>query len=198
MENQFYEALEKIAARRKSIRIFSDRKVPAEYIEKIMNIAGTSPYASGRKNWGVEIIGDKKTITIAAEIVKSKAEELKRKVRSDFTSDFLEYARYFTSFETAHLIFVPYYREAPVLSLMMEQQNDDILIWERDNIIKSISCVAMLIILAAASLGLDSCYITGALIADQELNNLFKIKTGRSIGAIIPIGYREQGAQNGY
>jgi nitroreductase len=66
----------------------------------------------------------------------------------------------------------------------------ELLQWERDNYVKSIACVAMLILLAAESLGLAACHMTGGLIAEDALGPLAKIRKGRSIGALIPIGYR--------
>ncbi len=61
--------------------------------------------------------------------------------------------------------------------------------WERDNFTKSISCVVMLVLLAAESLGLGACYMTGPLIAEKEIGKIINIKKGRNIGAIIPLGY---------
>jgi nitroreductase len=74
---------------------------------------------------------------------------------------------------------------------MLQDPDESISLWERDNFTKSISCVALLIILAAESLGLASCYITGALIAEEELGRIFNIKTGRNIGAVIPVGLKK-------
>jgi nitroreductase len=66
----------------------------------------------------------------------------------------------------------------------------DILQWERDNYTKSISCVAMMVLLAAESLGLGACYMTGPLIAQNQIMEIAKTKPGREIGALIPIGYK--------
>jgi nitroreductase len=47
----------------------------------------------------------------------------------------------------------------------------------------------MLILLAAESLGLGACYMTGPLIAGEELAQITGLSAGQEIGAIIPIGY---------
>jgi hypothetical protein len=64
------------------------------------------------------------------------------------------YARNFTFFRPAPAVFVPVFRVAPSLSLMLPEPDMEILRWERDTFAKSISCPTMLILLAAESLGL--------------------------------------------
>jgi nitroreductase len=76
---------------------------------------------------------------------------------------------------------------------MVEDSDEQILQWERDTYVKSISCVAMLILLAAESLGLGGCYMTGPLLAEKHIKATLHIKQGRDIGAIIPVGYPKEG-----
>ena len=61
--------------------------------------------------------------------------------------------------------------------------------WEKDNFVKSISCVAMLVLLAAESLGLGSCYMTGPLIAEKQIKEFLGIQENKVIGALLPIGF---------
>jgi len=48
----------------------------------------------------------------------------------------------------------------------------------------------MLLLLAAQSIGLNACYLTGPIIAQNEILKLINAKQGKEIGAIIPIGYK--------
>jgi nitroreductase len=73
---------------------------------------------------------------------------------------------------------------------MVQKPTKELMVWERDTAVKSISCVCMLILLAAESLGLGACYMTGPLIAEHIIKNHIKIKPGRSVAAIIPVGYK--------
>ncbi|MBP5210361.1 MAG: nitroreductase family protein, partial [Bacteroidales bacterium] len=61
---------------------------------------------------------------------------------------------------------------------------------ERDNLTKSLSCVAMMILLAAESLDLGACYMTGPLVAGKKLNQELEIRDNFILGAIIPIGFK--------
>lgn len=94
-------------------------------------------------------------------------------------------------FREAPLLIIPYFKVTPVMkSLLRESITESLLQWERDNSVKSISCVSMLILLAAESLGLGACYMTGPLIAEREISEILNIPPGRETGAIIPIGYK--------
>ena len=75
-------------------------------------------------------------------------------------------------------------------SILREQATDDILSWEHDNLTKSLSCVAMMILLAAESLGLGACCMTGPLLAGKELNGILGLREFFLLGAIIPVGQK--------
>lgn len=184
-----YHSLKILCEKRKSIRNFVDKPVSPEDIEKIKQIAYTSPYASGRKNWDIIIVDDKATIRKIAEIVRSCADKLKEKLREDLVDHYAAYAENFTFFERAPVLFIPTFRIAPGLSYLVKEPDNALLQWERDGYVKSISCVAMLILLAAESLGLGACYMTGPLVAEEKIKEVIPIKKGRDIGAIIPVGY---------
>lgn len=186
-----YGALKEICDSRESRRDFQARPLSEALIEKIKAAAYAAPYASGKKNWEIEVITDRDAIEGIAGAVEKRVAEIQEQVRSDFRSDFAAYAKNFTAFRSAPSLFVPTFRVAPSLSLMCH--GPEISQWERDNYVKSISCVSMLILLAAESLGLAACYMTGALVAEADIAPIMKVKKGRNIGAIIPIGYRVGG-----
>ena len=173
--------------------MFEERSVPEEIIEKIKKVAYTSPYASGKKNWEIIAITDKGLLSKMKTVTKKRTIEIQNKIRPDMRDQFATYAQNFTFFASAPAVFVLTFRAAPSLSLMIPEPDEGIIKWERENYVKSISCVAMLVLLAAESLGLGGCYMTGPLIAEKELCKLIKTPEGRSIGALIPIGYKTGG-----
>lgn len=194
MENfESYESLLRICEARCSTRTFDAKPVPADLIQRILAIARTSPYASARKNWDVSVIADRDKLTAMLRVVEDRVSALRKVIRPDMDEQFASYARNFTFFASAPAVFVPTYRAAPALSLAVPGPDPLIAQWERDNYVKSISCVAMLILLAAESVGLGACYVTGALVAEKELAMLLDLPSGRSIGSLIPVGYRTGG-----
>lgn len=181
--------LRSVCESRKSTRVFSEESICISLIDKVIAIAYTSPYASGRKNWEITAVTDRAMINDMAHVVDKKIKDIAATLRPDMQADFTAYAASFSAFRSAPAIFALSFRVTQSLSLMMSDPNPDVIHWERDNCVKSISCVAMLVLLAAESLGLGSCYMTGPLIADKELAELIRIKKGRSLGALIPVGY---------
>ena len=75
-------------------------------------------------------------------------------------------------------------------SMLREGATPEILGWEHDNLTKSLSCVAMMILLAAESLGLGACYMTGPLLAGTDLNATLGLRDNFLLGAIIPVGHK--------
>jgi nitroreductase len=184
-----YAALEAICTARHSTREFLDRPVSGELVGKILSIARTSPYAGGSKKWEVLVVNEKECIAEAVRVVRSCVLDLHASIRPAFQQGFLEYARYFSAFEHAPVLLLPIFKDNRTMSLMFHEPPESILRLESENFVKSISCVSMLILLAAQSLGLATCFMTGALIAEKELGRLVTVKPGYRIGAVIPLGY---------
>lgn len=190
-----YNYLSSICKRRKSVRSFSDKVIVESDIDKIIEIAKTSPFASGKKNWEIIAISDKNTLKAIAEQIKEYFANFSSFIKDDFRRDFIEYSKNFTFFESAPVVFFLVYRITPTTSrsLDLNAANGDLIAkvedWEKENSAKSISCAAMLTLLAAESLGLGACYMTGALLAERDFIHLITNKKDRKIGAIIPIGY---------
>ena len=203
-ENKLYDNLKELCEKRKSRRVFKDIPVPDEIIEKILDIAKTSPYASGKNNWDIKVIKDKEILKSIVMAVKDKSLELIKNIDDEYSNGFQQYSSNFVFFENAPVVFFLNFRVQKSVSLMLKKSMADdidsitfgkvkekIIEWERDSFVKSISCVAMLILLAAESLGLGACYMTGPLIAEEEISIIINVKNGRNIGAIIPVGFKE-------
>lgn len=194
METPRFDALLELCASRHSIREFAERAVPEAVIERLLQVAHTAPYASGRKNWEVMVITDPVLRGRMVDVVRRRAEQIAARVRPGLQGDFATYATHFSAFASAPAILVPTYRVAPSLTLMLPEAEADIVRWERDNFVKSIACVGMLILLAAEAQNLGGCFMTGPLLAEEELLPVIGAKRGRSIAALIPVGYPKESA----
>lgn len=193
MNLQDYESLLSLSERRHSCRSFQPQdSLSEEEVQRILEIARHSPFASGRKNWRIAAITDKAVIKTLAEEVREEAASLAEKMESTTAQFFRHYAKSFTIFEDAPLLMIPYCRETSTMkSLLRDNATDDILAWEHENLTKSLSCVAMMILLAAESLDLGACYMTGPLMAGKSLNKVLSIPEGAILGAIIPVGHKQ-------
>jgi nitroreductase len=203
-----YEHLKELCENRKSRRTYTDAPVSEDLIEKILSIAATSPYASGKKNWEITVLQDRAALIRMADAVEKKSSDLIKHLDAEYAEGFREYSSNFLFFKNAPAVFVLSFRCRKSISLMLNRVTRDgemesassinsearkmescVAEWERDSFVKSISCVAMLVLLAAESLGLAACYMTGPLLAEKEIGDILHLKKGRSIGAIIPVGY---------
>lgn len=184
-----FDAFQNLCASRKSMRSFSDRELTGEQIAYITEIARTAPYASGKKNWELLVVTEREQIVRLADIVRQRSRELAEQVRDDYREMFQEYSGNFAAFAGAPALFLPLFRAQRSLSLMLDDTGGTIASWERDNHVKSIAGATMLIQLAATSIGLGSCCMTGPLLAEGEILRCLVIKRGFEIGAIIPVGY---------
>ena len=188
-----YESLKSLCERRRSCRQFiADDALNADDVQKILDLAAHSPFASGRKNWKIAVVTDKAVISALSLQVREDAQALAQKMEEEPAGFFLNYAKSFTFFEEAPALFIPYCRESATMkSLLRESATQDILQWDRDNLTKSLSCVAMLILLAAESLNLGACYMTGPLLAGKNLNKVLNLPENILLGAIIPVGHKK-------
>jgi nitroreductase len=206
--DDLYDNLKEICENRKSRRVFKDIPVSDDLIEKILYIAKTSPYSSGKHNWDIIIIKDKDVLKYIANVIGDKISILSNYIDDEYVEGFKQYSSNFIFFENAPAIIFLNFRIQKSVSLMLKKYQseninetmlnisdftsnlkNEIIEWERDNFVKSISCVATLILLACESLGLGACFMTGPLIAEKEISQIINLKKGRNIGAIIPIGY---------
>lgn len=189
MPDVFYNELLSICEARRSCRKFQPFPVDPADVQRMLKIASTSPFASGRKNWEVLVVEDLRVRDAMALAVSEQSELMAREMDSELSKIFLQYAANFQFFRDAPLLFVPVFRVAPTMrALLREQVTPEILLWERDNAVQSISCVAMLLLLAAQTLGLGACYMTGPLLAHHRLASVLQLPPERRIGAIIPVG----------
>jgi nitroreductase len=187
-----YASLLALSERRKSCRHFDPATpVSEEEVEQILAVAARAPFASGRSSWKVAVVRDRETIAALAAQVRESAEALAARMEGDAVPFWRRYAESFTFFEAAPVLLVPYCRETSTMkSMLRANATEDILAWEHDNLTKSLSCVAMMILLAAESLGLGACYMTGPLLAGKDLNGILGLRDNFLPGAIIPVGHK--------
>lgn len=186
-----YTPLLTLSERRHSCRRFSAEAVSKEEIDRILSVAARSPFASGRSQWKVAVVRDASVIAALAAEVRRFAADIIQTLDAETAPFFRRYSESFTLFESAPVLLIPYCREtATIRSMMRDSATQQLIGWEHDNLTKSLSCVAMMLLLAAESLGLGACYMTGPLLAGKALNPILGLKEFFLLGAIIPVGHK--------
>lgn len=184
-----YDNLLKLCQSRRSCRKFSSRAVTPEDVGRVVKAASLAPFASGSKSWEIAVVDNAAVIKEMAAAVRRRSEELAAKMKDEDGKEFLAYSRFFGAFETAPVVLVPAFKDRRTLSLLLPGEGLET--FERENSVKSISCACLLALLAAESLGLGACYMTGPLLAAKAVARLAGLKPGREAGAVIPLGYKE-------
>ncbi|MFP4468379.1 MAG: nitroreductase family protein [Bacteroidales bacterium] len=192
-----YNELYSLCEGRHSCRDFDPAPLTEEQVKQLLQLARTAPFASGRKNWDIHVVSDREIIDRMATVVDQESDALREKVAPEYAGMFGEYTRFFSLFKKAPALFIPVFRFSPTLKILLgDHCTPEIATMERDNMVKSISCVTMLILLGAQSLELGACYMTGGLVAEKKLKEILQMPSGQEIGAIIPVGRPAQRAQS--
>ena len=182
-----FEAIKK----RRSIRSFLDDPVPDEDINRIIDAATWAPSGSDSQPWEFLIVKDDKKKKELAKVVKSKMDGIiKEEIKDDKEKQLLRsYAKYFTFFYRAPIVIIVYGQEenAGFREIINKYRSKDQAI-KSTSFVQSMSAAVENLILAAESLGYGTCWMTGPLIAKNELKKAVNMELSKSIIAIIPLG----------
>jgi len=177
-ETAAYNALREVVNRRRSVRRFLSTPVPADAIEKVIEIARLSPSAANSQPWEFVVVTDADT---------------RRRIAHASASLFREARKRDPTFEWSISV-QPFLHQAPVLVLVLGDKRmlgayPSLL---RGNVLlrQSLAICAYGLQLAAASLGLGAAW--GTLQggpAEAEIRELLGIPECFTVDHIIPLGY---------
>ncbi|MEM1578712.1 MAG: nitroreductase family protein [Archaeoglobaceae archaeon] len=171
---EYFECLEMIIKKRRSHRIFLDKPVEKEKIEKILELAMWAPSAMNRQQWFFVVVG------------REKMKNLMNAIRESYKSILPRLQRFFA--ETPKVInlteqFFKTLGNAPVVIFAYYTPTGDDF---AD--LQSVCASIQNLLLSAHALGLGSCWMTGPVHAEEEINKELGI-SGKKLVAVIPIGY---------
>ncbi|MBK8801286.1 MAG: nitroreductase family protein [Fibrobacteres bacterium] len=174
---------------RRSAREFLPVALDALQVATLLECAKSIPYASSRKGWDVVAIVDAFAISEAADAVDRAAQRWAGRIREDLRCEWTSYSRNFSSFRGAAAVFATVFRPSPGLAAMVDGPDAWAEAFDRENHIKSISNATMALCLAATSLGLAACPMTGPLLAREDLESILHLPRGRELAAFVAVGY---------
>lgn len=181
--------------KRKSIRDYKDEPVPKEDILKMLDAAVHAPSPKHQQNWHFVVVQDKKMIEKIAEIVKEKhtyigsfagSEEERKK--------FMNLLPYYTNFQRsacAVLVYACEYKMIEEKILKANNAGEDIInsIKASQSVAQGIGAAVENFLLAAASMGYGTCYMTGPSYASKEIEEVVGFnKQGYELMSIISLG----------
>jgi len=166
---------------RRSIRKYKPQPVEKETIMKILEAAGQAPSAMNRQPW--------EFIVVSGEWLKQLGYSYKAVVEEFTRSSYMKDDSRIISNEE-FIRFAAAYGGAPLVIVVLVRKNDDP--GEQKADLES-ACAAMEnLILAAADLGLGTCWMTGPLRDEKSLRSILSIPDDREIVAVTPLGYPDE------
>jgi len=190
--NQDYEQLLQVMKSRRSIRKFRPDPVPQALIEQLVEAARWAPSAGNRQNFRFLVISRPERLRAMAEAVDAVIDQVRDNLREKFRKESEQYLANFTHFAAAPLVLAPIHRTARSLVIQALFPPDQIPEAADEESLCSVSAAIDHLLLAAATLGLGACWMTGPLLARPQLEALLPVPAGWTLSALVPIGYPDE------
>jgi coenzyme F420-0:L-glutamate ligase/coenzyme F420-1:gamma-L-glutamate ligase len=184
---------------RRSVRAFTGQPVPRSVLERLMHAAITAPSPTNRQPWRFALVTKTALRQRITEAVRVRAEEMKAIIRKGHhAEDFGQYGDFFHEpLSTAAAIVVPQYRVYPdlIANLVASGGGDPSKFHTAASMqaeLCSTSAACMALLLQAQAEGLGACWMSGPMIARDEIQGLLDIREPWKMVGAIALGYPEQ------
>jgi nitroreductase len=174
---------------RTSIRIFSDEKIKLEDIKEMVRLAGLAPSVNNYQPWRYIAILNRDLLNRMAEVVAKKIEELPSSTSIAAKNIKTQVTWFSTFFKDAPvliaLVIKPY---VTVLESAVEISHDEINRLRNYPDIQSAGASIQNILLAAVDMGYGACWLSGAMVAREEIEQMLNIQSPENVLAFVVIG----------
>jgi len=181
-----FEQLLALMQQRRSVRRFRVEPVPDELLQKLLEAARSAPSAGNRQPYRVLVVRSRTRMAELAVAVRAECERLVAAARKERAAELAEYLHYFDWFEQAPLLLVPIYRSGGPAAF------EGALNRSPQDALASTAAAIMSLLLAAPTLGLGACWMTGPLVAEPALRELLAVPEGWSLAALLPVGFPDE------
>ena len=192
-----YQQLKQIIHDRRSVRSFTDQPVDKALIRELIDCARYAPSDTNSQTWEfIAVVGRQAIEAIEAmtweqlnlRAAAAEAKGLNREARLLLKS----FGPYATAFSDAPALIIclatPYtskFRDKIFDPIQLAPED----VWREEGI-KSSCLASQNLMLAAHSLGLATCPMTGpVLLAEQQLKDYLEVEESRQVNMVIALGY---------
>lgn len=187
--------------RRRSVRKFKADPVPEDDIRELLKAATWAPSGKNLQNWHFVVITDARKIAEIARLVEDKNAKLAEYLTDEAKiKTFRGSVPYHTVFKGAPVLILiyasPYESIADLLTEAGILPQAEALRYGRPNPgIQNIAAATENLLLAAASLGYGTCWMTGPTYAAEEISACIGFaKPGFHLAAMTPLGVPAESA----
>lgn len=182
-----YDQIMELIRSRRSIRRFSDRAVNRDDITRLLEAARWAPSNHNRQPWQFLIIEDRQRLRQLAEAVR---QDLSGRMKSlpeaagAYLNELIHYATFFA--EAPALLVALHKRPVSVSApLLTGLKNPELVSGEP----LSVAMAVQNILLAAHTLGLGACVLTGPLLAPEAAARTLALPPGHDLTCLLAVGY---------
>lgn len=189
MSTLSFDGLFKLMKSRRSVRRFLADPVSQGDLEQLFIAASTAPSGGNKQNWFFIAVKDKAVKEKLLAAVVAKADEFISRIDSSTAKkEFRAYTQFYT-----------FFTQAPVVIAVIKKPYDSLAarIMERYGManarrssadIQGPAAAIQNLLLAAHSLGYGACWMTGPMIAKEDLEAILGIEKNDELMALIPVG----------
>lgn len=176
---------------RRSVRVMASEPIPAAALDAIVECGLYAPSGSNQQPWHFAVITNRDLINKIKDAVSEKVGEIKERISSaSARKSFDGYVRYITFFGGAPALiccFVEPYRA--LLERLLNRYAPELSVSTRENAsVQSVAAAVENMLLAAHAFGYAGCWITGPLVAKEEIEALVKPEGKWELLAMIALG----------
>lgn len=179
------EAIEK----RTSIRSFSDESIPLKDLREMVRIAGLAPSVNNYQPWEFILIVNKDLMEEIAVLISEKYDEFPFN-NSEISSNVRKQVEWYSTFFTGApaLIAVVLKEYKSVMEKGTSVSHDEINRMRNYPDIQSTGACIQNLLLSAVDLGYGGCWLSGPLIAKQEIEEKLNIEAPSQLLSFVAIG----------
>ncbi len=187
------EVIEAIRARR-SIRRFKGRPVTDDEVRTIVGAAHCAPSGANLQMWRFKAVRDPERIAGMGRVVAEKVDAVRSRISSKSALRHYEsYVAYFGHFDKAPcVIAVQAETYNSIFTRISSRYAADLGAIDDAHLVNvatmSVSAAIQNMLLAAHSVGLGACWLTGPLVAQKELGEMLEVEAPYHVVALVSLG----------
>jgi nitroreductase len=187
-----YKNLIEVIKSRRSIRKFNNDPVSDSDIEKMIEAACWAPSGSNQQNWRFIAIKSDEGKNQLLKAITDKISEFSNKIQSETAKkEFVAYSNYYTFFVKAPVVIAVVKKPYDSLATRIIDRYKLVDNYKSNADIQGPAAAIQNMLLTAASIDLGTCWMTGPLIAKNEMEAVLGIKKPDELCALIPLGKPE-------
>lgn len=183
---------------RRSVRAMTPAPILPEHLEMIVDCGLAAPSGSNQQPWHFAVVTNRDLIGQMQGAAAAKVEEIKSRITSASAhksfDGYMQYITFFVNSSAVICCFVEPYRA--LLERLLSRYAPECSVSTRENAsVQSVAAAIENMLLAAHSLGYAACWMTGPLVAKEEIEALVKPEGKWELLAMVAVGHRESERQ---